>query len=107
MPNEARFRELDRSATQGPWFTANDPNLHRNEHGDMDWPWHLSGKFPPHWDYYLTPEDADLIVAMRNSLGVLFQAIDAARSLANAWGTESAQRARAELNSALQRLEDV
>jgi hypothetical protein len=62
---------------------------------------------PENWDFYLTLDDADLVVALRNSFPHLLAVIEAAQKLATAWDTGTVLRARSELNTALQRLEDV
>lgn len=107
MPSIQRLHELDRGATPAPWHLVTDEDLVRNESGDVEWPAHLGDKFPAQWDYYLGAVDAELVVALRNSLPHLFKVIDAARGLAAAWGGEGVQQARAKLNAALQQLEEV
>lgn len=112
MPSIGRFKEMEMKASKAPWYTIDDPDLPINSAGDVDWPQHLIGDpqnpgMLPHWNFYVREEDAELIVAMRNSLKEWFAVVDAARELSNAWGSEGVQRARQHLNTALQRLEDV
>lgn len=107
MADLNQLRALEDQATDGPWYTHEDPDLPRNEHGDIEWPEHLGDRFPQHWDYHLDQADANLIVTLRNGWPVIVAIIAASRQLINAWNTDDAFAARARLNSALQRLEDV
>lgn len=107
MPSFTRMKELERAATPGPWMTASNPNLLLSEDGDVIWPDHLGERLPSMWDYYLNETDAEMIVALRNGFPHLLTVIEAARRLVTAWDTGTVQRARTELNTAIQRLEDV
>lgn len=106
MANIARLRELEAAATKAPWFHSQSANVPRNQQGDINWPAHLGRDLSIHWDYYVTREDAELIVELRNSFPALVEIADAARALINAWDDETRTRARAGLNAALQRLEE-
>lgn len=106
MPNIVRFKQLDQEATPAPWYTDSDPDLPRNPNGDVEWPEHLAD-FAYEWDYYLSKTDAELIVKLRNSFPHFVALIEASRQLLNAWNSDEQSTARAKLNTALQRLEDV
>lgn len=107
MPNLNELRAYERQATPAPWYTNSDPELPRNAENDIEWPDHLGQRLPSHWDYYLGDNDANLIVSLRNSFPVIADVVEASRQLLNAWNSDAAFAARARLNSALQRLEDI
>lgn len=107
MASLTHLRALEAQATPAPWYSNVDPELPRSEEGDIEWPEHLGVRFPQQWDYYINEADANLIVALRNATPVVFSIIVAARQLINAWNTDDQIAARARLNSALQRLEDI
>jgi hypothetical protein len=108
MADLLHLRQLAERATPLPWYLPEDSTLPRTAEGDIVWPQHLDGQLPFHWARFLRPEDAELIVRTRNALPVLLAAVEAARSLlASGWSDESALAARADLQAALQRLEEV
>lgn len=106
MANMARLRDLNKDATQGPWYRSTSANVPRNQHGDIQWPDHLRS-LSIHWDHHMQDADAELVIEMRNAFSAMLEIVDVARALTSAWDEPTRTQARAVLNAAYQKLEEA